>query len=1575
MNHDEKGVYCAPKSADHPASSIKKARELLLPLVLGSLKRNCAVTVVLWNARIQGAISFFPHDYIDKETNELWDTDALTADIISRTGISAFTAKGATNIEVALKCISENTIKLSKKCKSVTVWFLTDGEETFYIEGGGKSTRIPTNRQDPNFGYFHTEGANGLTKYQEKMIAMMHKLMEAMSETRCMTIFHWCHFGEAHPLFLRELRKATDGHFHAVADIAKLKEEVAAESLAATSKLGIHLPSGAQFSVSAATTAEAMYGRGIVERQIFEEAFECKKVFLRGSVEITLDHPHFYSMTDIMKDGISQILSLEPKLSTLITKISDNITPQTLNHVTKQLKDLRTKRNEAILLISKSVKSVPTIRLFLEKSLETIEDQIVSIERLIEGYLKPLGEKYDASSVKQNDYFSVREQMAISAGLESMKVRLGSGIANSSLDRRVQRLVASNGTWARSMLNRKCFISESISPSDADKILLSLFILEGREHRIRLQEMKKKIVVESTHEKLQNLLTETKEMRSEDATIEEKTEHKDGVLWSNLTVSLPLAAETITLSHSLPTFSLYPKRVCEYTVEVLADDLDGARDRFLDPLSYSNFLELISEENTLPAYLYTVRAEQTIGLIFNTLEMLSAESGGSDATSFSYFRLFWRLADQDPVTRCVQVPGTFSKANFALPMSPDPLTSLVFSSLMPGLMSEFVTGTPMAPLSGVGLMYIGFLSMHMRSQNISGVDVARMGDILSSLACWIDNPKTFPKKEDVLDIINRAVKEKAIASADAPGKTVPVKALGYFLMSSSVPLELRYQALHTETFCRLTKLLLNKNKGAVAGKNTPQQLLDNQLFSSDFVTKILQELTPKPAPNSVKSSESGLELETDRHGVPVNFMKTAEKMNSLLSFVEGQGEDEVVQFLSSDENLSILGANIKYLLHDVGSKALYQSSWWANTQRLFYVWFALGTYPIEELQAKYAAYQEPLEFREQVQDLLEVLPKSSFTETLVSWVEGKKFFSLEWKDGLFVRDYSTLELTPVNPADPAHKCLLLKFWTMAKDVLTVYKWKNRQSNAYGLFDIDYDVVKALIDVSGERAQRLSSTQQAEYRAAKEWRNKKYDRWAPPRPVIAELGDHTKAVQAAREISDKKRISIVILGNVDAGKSTTSGHIIADCGFIDPKIIEKFEREAAPVGKTSFKFAWVMDRLKNERELGKTIEVSTWNIETENFEVDILDAPGHKSFYKNMAVGASLADAATLIVSAAPGEFEAGIGVNGMTIEEALCAYTVGVRHFIIAVNKMDMCDYSEARFVEIVNNVKLLFKKNFIAIPENKIIALPMSAFLGENLTKPSDKFAWFRGWEYTKKDGSVARGKTLIEAIDAIEIPERPENEALRIPILRVHSVKGVGTVAVGRIAAGTLKTGTKVLIQPNAIPTDVTTIELHHVNRLSGTPGELIGFKVKGVKPEDLSRGMVAVAAKQPLVPSNHFLVQVIVINRPTVINPGFVSHCYCHTATFPAKWVAFRSKKDRRTGKTIEENPKEVKQGEVVIVEMVTDKFVCIEPFTVCPPLGRMALTTGKQVVAIGRIEEILPPIKQTGGSKKANGKYFK
>ena len=235
--------------------------------------------------------------------------------------------------------------------------------------------------------------------------------------------------------------------------------------------------------------------------------------------------------------------------------------------------------------------------------------------------------------------------------------------------------------------------------------------------------------------------------------------------------------------------------------------------------------------------------------------------------------------------------------------------------------------------------------------------------------------------------------------------------------------------------------------------------------------------------------------------------------------------------------------------------------------------------------------------------------------------------------------------------------------------------------------------------------------------------------------------------------EKNHINLVVIGHVDSGKSTSTGHLIYKCGGIDKRTIEKFEKEAAEMGKGSFKYAWVLDKLKAERERGITIDIALWKFETAKSVFTIIDAPGHRDFIKNMITGTSQADAAILIIAAGQGEFEAGISKEGQTREHALLAFTMGVKQMIVAINKMDdkSVNYSQERYTEIKKEVSDYLKK--IGYNPEKIEFIPISGWNGDNMLEKSDNMKWYNG-------------PTLIEALDSLVPPKRPKDKPLRLPL-----------------------------------------------------------------------------------------------------------------------------------------------------------------------------------------------------------------
>lgn len=346
----------------------------------------------------------------------------------------------------------------------------------------------------------------------------------------------------------------------------------------------------------------------------------------------------------------------------------------------------------------------------------------------------------------------------------------------------------------------------------------------------------------------------------------------------------------------------------------------------------------------------------------------------------------------------------------------------------------------------------------------------------------------------------------------------------------------------------------------------------------------------------------------------------------------------------------------------------------------------------------------------------------------------------------------------------------------------------------------------------------------------------------------------------------------------------------------------------------------------------------------------------------MITGTSQADCAILVIASPTGEFEAGIAKNGQTREHALLAFTLGVKQMIVLINKMDekSVNWSEDRYNEIKNETSNFLKKT--GYNPEKIPFVPISGWNGDNMLERSDNLKWYKG-------------PTLLEALDSIEPPKRPTDKPLRLPLQDVYKIGGIGTVPVGRVETGILKPGMNVTFAPSNITTEVKSIEMHHEALAQATPGDNVGFNVKNVAVKDLRRGFVCSDAKNdPAIETESFNAQVIVLNHPGQIHAGYAPVLDCHTAHIACKFAELLEKVDRRSGKTGEKDPKNIKSGDSAIVKLLPSKPMCVETYAEYPPLGRFAVRDMRQTVAVGVIKEVVKKdlSKKAGSSAPAKGK---
>jgi len=449
-------------------------------------------------------------------------------------------------------------------------------------------------------------------------------------------------------------------------------------------------------------------------------------------------------------------------------------------------------------------------------------------------------------------------------------------------------------------------------------------------------------------------------------------------------------------------------------------------------------------------------------------------------------------------------------------------------------------------------------------------------------------------------------------------------------------------------------------------------------------------------------------------------------------------------------------------------------------------------------------------------------------------------------------------------------------------------------------------------------------------------------------------------------TDKKHVSLVVCGHVDAGKSTTTGHMIFALGGIDKREMEKLKQEAEAQGKGSFAFAYYMDRDKAERERGVTINCTTKEFFTDSYHYTIVDAPGHRDYVKNMITGAGCADCALLLVPAEMGGFESAIAkgdhktgeIQGQTRQHARLLALLGVEQMIIGINKMDSCKWSEERFDEIKGEMlKMVQSAGF---KPKKIPVIPFSGFLGENLIKPTELMPWYKGWEANITPKQKITGVTVLDALEKfVKPPPRDTTGKVRIPINGIYKIKGVGDVITGRVEQGEVCAGDVVGICPRGISNaKIFSIEMHHRVWEKASAGDNVGMNVKGLDKMNMPKvGDCMYVEKQNILkPVKTFTAQVAVQEHPGQLKPGFCPLVHVRTAKSSCKMTEIKWKQGKKTGNNKIDNPPFLEMGEAAEIVFEPQQAIYLETFGECAGLGRIAVMDANQLVMLGKVTAV-------------------
>ncbi|CAG9536069.1 unnamed protein product [Cercopithifilaria johnstoni] len=450
---------------------------------------------------------------------------------------------------------------------------------------------------------------------------------------------------------------------------------------------------------------------------------------------------------------------------------------------------------------------------------------------------------------------------------------------------------------------------------------------------------------------------------------------------------------------------------------------------------------------------------------------------------------------------------------------------------------------------------------------------------------------------------------------------------------------------------------------------------------------------------------------------------------------------------------------------------------------------------------------------------------------------------------------------------------------------------------------------------------------------------------------AALNAVVQSPRAKQSFQEKKPIvNVVIVGHVDAGKSTLVGHLLYQMGNVDERAMHKYKKESAKIGKASFAYAWILDDTLEERERGVTMDIARTIFETEHRKIFILDAPGHRDFIPNMITGAAEADAGILVINATCGEFETGFSQGGQTREHAILLRSLGVGELLVAINKMDTVHWSQQRYDELCATLKIFLRKQ---AAYSTVKFVPLSGLDGINLTKtPSDGHS-LRNWY---------QGPTLLQLMDELQVPIRSQDRHFRAVINDIYKAS-MSTLSVSiKIEAGFIENDEKVYIMPNADPVIVKGIVVDANSKkgigFAGDQAIVTLSPVSSIEPDSVSVGYVLCRGGQEcLIPGKKYLVRIVVFDVVVPIMKGTKAELFAHSLCEPCTITMLKAELNKSTGEVIRQKPRTLAKNMSGMIEIRTERAVSLERYSECRALGRVTLRYAGETIAAGIIEQRL------------------